>query len=201
MASKKYVLPLSSVTLDDLARVGGKNASLGEMLSAMDEAGVRVPDGFATTVDAFWLHLDRAGLREPIYAELDRLDARDPRALAVAGEKIRSLVDGETVVVVSSDFTHYGTGFDYVPFRVDIPEKIRALDMRPVERIVGLDRGGFDAYVTETGATICGRAVIDVLLGVLPTRTTGRLLAYDTSGRMTGDWRHSVSYAAIGFWG
>ncbi len=68
-----------------------------------------------------------------------------------------------------------------------------------MERILQLDRTGFDRYVSETGATICGRAAIDVLLGLLGTRGTAELVAYDTSGRMTGDWNHSVSYASISF--
>jgi AmmeMemoRadiSam system protein B len=80
-----------------------------------------------------------------------------------------------------------------------VPERIRQLDMGAVERILELDREGFGRYVAETGATICGRVAIDVLLGMLGSGSRAELVAYDTSGRMTGDWNHSVSYASISF--
>jgi hypothetical protein len=80
-----------------------------------------------------------------------------------------------------------------------VPERLRRLDLGAVDRILELDREGFDRYCVETGATICGRVGIEVLLGMLDTRTRTELVAYDTSGRMTGDWSHSVSYASIAF--
>jgi pyruvate,water dikinase len=86
------VLPLAEITLDDLPRVGGKNASLGEMIGALSRAGVRVPDGFALTVDAFHAHLRGAGLEAEIHAALDRLDPRDVTALARTGAEIRRRV-------------------------------------------------------------------------------------------------------------
>jgi hypothetical protein len=103
--------------------------------------------------------------------------------------------------VVSSDFTHYGPRFGYVPFDKDVPEAIERLDLGAVQPIVDLDAPGFERYVRETGATICGHAAISVLLRLLGGETTGRLDAYDTSGRITGDWGHSVSYAALSFHG
>jgi len=84
-------LDLSNVGNDDVARVGGKNASLGEMLQSLQEAGIRVPGGFATTADAYWRFLDGAGLREPIGERLSELDGGDD-ALARTGEAIRRLV-------------------------------------------------------------------------------------------------------------
>lgn len=114
-------------------------------------------------------------------------------------DALAPLLDSRTLVVVSSDFTHYGPRFGYVPFRELVPERLRQLDMGAVERILELDRDGFDRYVVETGATICGRVAIDVLLGMLVPETRAELVAYDTSGRMTGDWNHSVSYASISF--
>jgi pyruvate,water dikinase len=86
------VLPLAEITLDDLPRVGGKNASLGEMIGALSRAGVRVPDGFALTVDAFHDHLRGAGLEAEIHAALDRLDPGDVTALARTGAEIRRRV-------------------------------------------------------------------------------------------------------------
>ena len=72
--SSRWVLPFRQMDLDDVPRVGGKNASLGEMVRNLDALGVRVPDGFALTVDCYWAHLEEAGLVEEIHAELDALD-------------------------------------------------------------------------------------------------------------------------------
>lgn len=62
----KYILWFSEISLGDIARVGGKNASLGHMVQSLASQGVRVPDGFALTVDAFWYHLEKNGLKELI---------------------------------------------------------------------------------------------------------------------------------------
>jgi len=109
------------------------------------------------------------------------------------------LADADTLIVASSDFTHYGPRFAYVPFRSDLPRRIRELDMGAVERILALDRAGFAGYLERTGATICGSGAIDVLLGLLPGGLRASLEAYDTSGRLTGEWDHSVSYASLLF--
>jgi len=91
-SSPAYVIPLSSVTLGDVARVGGKNASLGEMLRALCDQGVQVPQGFVLTADAFRLHLREAGLTEWIDRTLAPVDTRDVRAVAEAGQAIRARV-------------------------------------------------------------------------------------------------------------
>jgi pyruvate,water dikinase len=91
-ASPSYVLPLSSVTLADVERVGGKNASLGEMLRGLGNQGVQVPQGFVLTADSFRLHLREAGLTEWIDGTLAQVDTRDVRAVAEAGQAIRARV-------------------------------------------------------------------------------------------------------------
>jgi pyruvate, water dikinase len=87
-----YVLPFDTVGLNDLARVGGKNASLGEMIQALGPKGVRIPGGFAVTADAFRLHLKEAGLGDSIYGELDRLDINDITALGATARSIRERI-------------------------------------------------------------------------------------------------------------
>jgi len=121
-----------------------------------------------------------------------RADAAD------VARALEPLLDEATRIVVSSDFTHYGTAFGYVPFREAVPERIEALDRGALAAIAAGDAAGFARYVDETGATICGRRAIDVLLR-LPAGSRGRTVAYDTSGRQTGRWDHSVSYAAVEF--
>ncbi len=79
--------------LGDVDSVGGKNASLGEMVQHLSKAGVRVPDGFATTADAYRRFLAHEGLADRISATLADLDVEDTRALAEAGAQIRDLVE------------------------------------------------------------------------------------------------------------
>ena len=92
MTPARYIVPFSAVGLDAIAEVGGKNASLGELINALAPTGVRVPQGFALTSAAFRLHLAEAGLDEAIYQELDRLDLADVTALAAAARSIRERV-------------------------------------------------------------------------------------------------------------
>lgn len=66
-----FVRPFRELDLDDLPIVGGKNANLGVLLNHLVAAGVRVPDGFAITADAFRHHLREARIEDEIYAELD----------------------------------------------------------------------------------------------------------------------------------
>jgi pyruvate,water dikinase len=87
-----YVLPFTEIDLSDLDRVGGKNASLGELIRNLSGAGVRVPGGFATTAEAFREFLAADGLDGRIAETLEGLDTGDVGALAAAGARIRSLV-------------------------------------------------------------------------------------------------------------
>ncbi|MGP5363265.1 phosphoenolpyruvate synthase [Brachybacterium tyrofermentans] len=82
----------SELGMADLDQVGGKNASLGEMVSNLRALGVQVPDGFATSADAYREFLGATGLAERIDAQLQRLDTEDTRALAEAGRTIRQMV-------------------------------------------------------------------------------------------------------------
>ena len=86
------VVPFENLRMSDVEVVGGKNASLGEMISQLPQ-GVRVPGGFATTAHAFRLFLAHGGLDERIRARLATLDTDDVRALAAAGAEIRGWVE------------------------------------------------------------------------------------------------------------
>lgn len=88
-----YVIPFSELRYKDVDRVGGKNASLGELLSQLTSAGIRVPDGFATTAEAFRLFLKEGGLDERINERLKSLNVEDVVELAKAGAEIRSWVE------------------------------------------------------------------------------------------------------------
>ncbi|MDX1693014.1 MAG: phosphoenolpyruvate synthase, partial [Ketobacteraceae bacterium] len=86
---KDYVVWFENLGKDDVERVGGKNASLGEMISNLSDAGVSVPGGFATTAHAYREFLNQSGLDEKINKALDALDTNDVNALAETGAKIR----------------------------------------------------------------------------------------------------------------
>ena len=83
------VVPFEQLRMTDVESVGGKNASLGEMISQLAASGVAVPGGFATTAHAFRQFLQHDGLAQRIDARLAALDTDDVRALADAGAQIR----------------------------------------------------------------------------------------------------------------
>lgn len=112
---------------------------------------------------------------------------------------LKKLLDGKTIIIASSDFTHYGSGFDYLPFTDNIKENLKKLDLGAVEIIEKLDAPGFNAYVEKTGATICGHYPIQILIEALPRDARGHLLKYETSGDLTGDFSHCVSYVSMVF--
>jgi pyruvate,water dikinase len=92
MSRDRYVIPLDELRMGDVDKVGGKNASLGEMLSQLEAAHIRVPAGFATTAQAFRDFLKGAGLTERINARLRALDTEDVAALAKTGAEIRGWI-------------------------------------------------------------------------------------------------------------
>ncbi|MDF1482465.1 phosphoenolpyruvate synthase [Extensimonas sp. H3M7-6] len=93
-SSEALVVPFENLRMTDVAFVGGKNASLGEMISQLPH-GVRVPTGFATTAHAYREFLRHAGLDQRINALLDALDVDDVRALAKTGAEIRAMVEAQ----------------------------------------------------------------------------------------------------------
>ena len=91
------VIAFNQLGRHDVEIVGGKNASLGEMISHLQPLGVNVPNGFATTADAFNCFLNETGLLDKINAELHTLDVNDVEALAATGKKIRGWVIEQTL--------------------------------------------------------------------------------------------------------
>ena len=121
------VVPFELLRMTDVESVGGKNASLGEMISQLP-SGVRVPTGFATTAHAFRQFLAFGGLTERINTRLDALDTEDVRALAAAGAEIRAMVEAQ-------------------PFPADLEQAIR-------EEFVRLQGGNHEAsFAVRSSAT------------------------------------------------
>ncbi|WP_288843027.1 phosphoenolpyruvate synthase [uncultured Deefgea sp.] len=90
--TEKYVLDFAQLRMNDVEKVGGKNASLGEMISQLSEKGVRVPGGFATSAEAYRVFLAQNGLAEQIDEILSTLDVDDVKQLAVVGKQIREWI-------------------------------------------------------------------------------------------------------------
>ncbi|MBN2446029.1 MAG: AmmeMemoRadiSam system protein B, partial [Phycisphaerae bacterium] len=118
-----------------------------------------------------------------------------------AGRILAGMIDPNTLVVASSDFTHYGPRYEYVPFTENVPEGLKKLDMDAFAFIAAKDARGLLEYRRKTGATICGCVPIAVLLAMLPGDAEAQMVKYATSGRMTNDYTNSVSYLSAAFHG
>lgn len=121
-------------------------------------------------------------------------------------ESIINIMDKDTLVVASSDFTHYGYRFGYTPFdkcgNTDIiREKISKLDNDHIDFIIKFDYPGFLKLKEETGATICGYMPISIITALFVKGNTHASLAdYYMSGDITGEYDQTVSYATIIFY-
>jgi AmmeMemoRadiSam system protein B/AmmeMemoRadiSam system protein A len=120
--------------------------------------------------------------------------AFDADNLLTAAAAFRALLDDRTLVVASSDFTHYGANYGYVPFTNDVQQRIETLDMGIFDLFARKDLAGFLRQLDQTGATVCGRDPLAFLLAMLPADAKVERTAYETSGRLTHDTRNSVSY-------
>jgi MEMO1 family protein len=100
--------------------------------------------------------------------------------------------------IVSSDFTHYGRNYHYMPFYKDIKENLVELDGKALELIKKGDAKGFEAFVDETQATICGVNPIMLLFKLVKAEKV-LMEQYYVSGDITGDYKNSVSYASLVF--
>ncbi|HEX3045526.1 MAG TPA: AmmeMemoRadiSam system protein B [Bacillota bacterium] len=126
----------------------------------------------------------------------------DPQSAESIARALLTIIDAQTIIVASSDFTHFGPRFNYTPrFNKDTRTGITELDRGAIDCILRTNPSEFVNYLDRTRATICGRNPITVLLKIFELNhwpTSGAtLIKYLTSGDITGDWSHSVSYAAI----
>lgn len=148
-------------------------------------------------------------------------EKEDLERLHRIAEAIRPLMDDRTLLVASSDFTHYGSNYRYAPFRRDLYENIRALDGEAIHHLIhaanadskttatqnallainsllGSDRQSrFVYYHWRTGASICGQTPLTLLMELV-SETPGYFLHYDRSN-MDGDYSFSVGYAALAY--
>ena len=144
------VAPFEHLRMTDVESVGGKNASLGEMISQLAASGVRVPGGFATTAHAFRQFLKHNGLAERIEARLATLNTDDVRALALAGAEIRHWIEAtpfppELDAAIAAEFTKLTAGNPGASFAVrssataeDLPDASFAGQQETFLNVVGI---------------------------------------------------------------
>ena len=144
------VVPFENLRMTDVESVGGKNASLGEMISQLPE-GVRVPTGFATTAHAFREFLAHDGLTERISQRLAKLDTEDVRELAVVGAEIRGWIENQPFPAdlqkaISESFAVLSAGNPQASFAVrssataeDLPDASFAGQQETFLNVVGID--------------------------------------------------------------
>jgi hypothetical protein len=116
-----------------------------------------------------------------------------------AAEILKKYLDDDTLFIASSDFTHYGYSYGYLPFKTNIEENLKKLDFGAYNYIEKKDVDGFLLYKEKTKDTICGYIPIAIILEILPKDTEAKLLKYNTSGNIVSDFTNSVSYFSIGF--
>lgn len=124
-----------------------------------------------------------------------------PQQIRRVAAILSSLLDQETLVIASSDFTHYGPRYGYVPFKEDVPEQLEKLDAGAYERIAAINCQGFLEYRQRTGTTICGYVPIAILLAMLDKSTQAHLVYQTNSGKIMGDFQNAVGYLSVAFCG
>ena len=130
--------------------------------------------------------------------------AMNAETIIKAADALRTILDNDTLLVVSSDFTHYGHDFDFEPFDRDVRANVEKMDLGAFECIREKDFRKFMAYIGATGATICGRNPLAVLLALVPPHAEFEKLHYETSSDESKDFSSFVCYMGIaGFadWG
>ncbi len=123
-----------------------------------------------------------------------------PGRIEAAADSIREVMDDKTLLIVSTDFTHFGNDFSYRPFSTDIEKNIEALDRQAFELLTSRDFNGFIKYLEETKNPICGDTALLILLKLLPPQAHGKVIDYVQSQMKTKKPDRSVSYAAINFY-
>ena len=118
-------------------------------------------------------------------------------------DALRPLLVPENLVIVSSDLVHYGRRFQFLPVPPTDAETVRAtvrrLDDGALEHVLVPDADALQRFCTESGANVCGREALAVVLAALPAGVRGERLAYATSLGVTGEYESTVSYAAVAF--
>ena len=168
----KNIVPLDQLGMADVPLVGGKNASLGEMIANLGDLGVAVPGGFATTSNAFNDFIEQAGLTDKINATLGQLDTDDVRALAATGSQIRCwIIESQLPQQFQNDIcaAYEAMAVDGTPATVAVRSSATAEDL-PDASFAGQQ----DTYLNVRGET----ALLDAVRRCWASLWTARAIGY-----------------------
>jgi pyruvate,water dikinase len=170
MITRRLVIPFRDLDLASLPQVGGKNASLGELIRALTPAGIRVPDGFAVTAEAFRAHLAQDGADRAIYAELERLNLRDVEAIARAGafarDRVRALpLPRALQIEISAAYDHLSHTCDEAATDVAVRSSATAEDLPSASFA-----GQHESYLNVRGRDALLAAVRDCMASLFTDR-------------------------------
>lgn len=116
--------------------------------------------------------------------------------------RLRTMLTSDDLVVISSDFVHYGEAYDFLPFKTDVEANIEKFDMKTVEAISWIDGDRFAEFAQENDHAACGINALRVMAYVFENADASvRKLDYTMSGRKTGEFDTSVSYVALTLFG
>lgn len=115
--------------------------------------------------------------------------------------KVLQEYDKQVIIIASADMTHFGINYGYLPFSDNIKDNLYKLDKKALEFVENIDADGFNKYLDETKATICGRYTISLLLEIMEMqKAKAQVLDYYTSGDVTQDYSNVVGYASVVFY-
>jgi AmmeMemoRadiSam system protein B len=122
----------------------------------------------------------------------------DDASLIEAARALAEVRDETTLILVSTDFTHYGADYGFVPFTENVPAALERLDSGAILRILAGDPAGLRDYGRDTGITMCGLDATALALKTgIPDGYEAVLVDYSRSGDRDGDYSLSVSYAGL----
>lgn len=118
----------------------------------------------------------------------------DVQQLTKFAAAFRKILDQKTLVVISTDFTHYGGNYNYTPFTDDVENKLQDLDKKLFESFAKNNNNNWAKILHSTGATVCGASCMHLLLSTLPKETQINKLEYFNSAMVLNDWNNAVGY-------
>lgn len=205
-AVEAFTIPLGLIPLDGKA-IGTLNYSALITLRGVSYTNKRRPPLHETETsveNVLPFLLERMGpffLVPILTGDLKDLDGHlSATRIEAVAETLKGIIDDKTLIVVSTDFTHFGNDFSFRPFNQNVSENIEKLDREAFRLVLARDFDGFIKYLEKTNNPICGQVGLLILMKLLPENAQGQLIDYVQSMTKTKDENRSVSYAAINFY-
>lgn len=129
-----------------------------------------------------------------LVGQWDMATANDAELLGNFAKEFRKLLDNKTLIVISTDFTHFGKNYSYTPFADNVETRLPKLDAEMFDFFSQNDNNIWARELHRTGATICGASCMHLVLATLPATAQFKKIEYDTSATTTGSWDSVVGY-------